>query len=57
MIKEKKIRHIYTYIYIMCVKFVSIFKLILIYLLHVLFVLKVEGISRKKSSTQKCWKE
>jgi len=38
------------------VTFVIIFKFILIYLLHVLFVLKIKGIFEKKHPTQKCWK-
>ena len=42
------------YIDIMFVTFVLIFKLILIYLLLVLFELKIEGIFGKKSPTQKC---
>ena len=37
----------------MVVTFVLIFKFNFIYLLHVLFVLKIEGIFRKKNSTQK----
>jgi len=53
MIKKKKI-YIYIYFYIVFVTFVLIFKFILIYLLHVLFVLKIEGIFGKKNSTQKC---
>jgi len=40
----------------MFVTFVLIFKFILIYLLHVLIVLKIKSISEKKNSTQKCWK-
>jgi len=36
------------------VTFVLIFKFILIYLLHLLFVLKINGIFEKKNSTQKC---
>jgi len=38
------------------ITFVLIFKFILIYLLHELFVLKIEGIFGKKNPTQKCWK-
>jgi len=49
MIKEKK-----QNIYIMFVTFVLIFKFMLIYLLHMLFVLKIESIFEKKNSTQKC---
>jgi len=37
------------------VTFVLIFKFILIYLLYVLFVLKIEAIFRKKNPTKKCW--
>jgi len=51
MIKEK---NIYTYIHIVFVTFVLIFKFIFIYLLHVLLVFKIKGIFRKKSTTQKC---
>jgi len=36
------------------VTFVLIFKFILIYLLYVLFELKIEGIFRKKNTAQKC---
>jgi len=36
------------------VTFVLIFKFILIYLLHVLLVLKIKSIFGKKSPTQKC---
>jgi len=44
-----------TYIEIVFVTFVLIFKFILIYLLHVLFVLKIKSIfGRKKNPTQKC---
>jgi len=46
--------YIYIYIHIMFVTFVLIFKFILIYLLHVLFVLKNEGIFGKKSPTPMC---
>jgi len=53
MIKGKKR---YTYIHIVFVTFVIIFKFILIYLLHALFVLKIKGIFEKKISTQKCTK-
>jgi len=42
------------YIHIVYVTFVLIFKFTLIYLLHVLFVLKIEGIFEKKNSAQKC---
>jgi len=52
MIKEKKNR--YTYIHIVFVIFVLIFKFILIYLLHVLLVFKIKGIFKKKNPTQKC---
>jgi len=38
----------------MFVIFVLIFKFILIYLLHVLFVLKINAIFGKEKSTQKC---
>jgi len=54
MIKEK---NRYTYINIVFVTFVIIFKKILIYLLHVLLVFKINGIFEKKSSTQKCAKK
>jgi len=48
--KGKKIKHIYLYrgCYIFLV-----FKFILIYLLHVLFVLKIESIFEKKNPAQK----
>jgi len=36
------------------VTFVLIFKFILIYMLHVLLVLKIKSIVGKKNSTQKC---
>jgi len=39
-----------------CYNFILIFKFILIYLLHVLFELKIEGIFGKKNPTQKCLK-
>jgi len=42
----------YIYIHVMFVTFVLIFKFIFIYLLHVLFVLKIEGIFGKKSPTR-----
>ena len=51
MIKGKK--QIYTYSYRVCYIFL-IFKFILIYLLNMLFELKIEGIFEKKNSTQKC---
>ena len=54
MKNKKKTR--YTYIHIVFVTFVIIFKFIFIYLLHVLFVLKTKGIFEKKYSTQKCAK-
>jgi len=38
----------------MFVTFVLIFKFILIYLLHELFVLKIKGIFEKNSPTQEC---
>jgi len=41
------------YIHIVFVAFILIFKFILIYLLHVLFALKIEGIFGKKNSAQK----
>jgi len=44
----------YTYIHIVFVTFVIIFKFILIYLLHVLLVFKIKGIFGKKSLTQNC---
>ena len=44
----------YTYIHIVFVTFVLILKFILIYLLHVLLVLKIKSIFKKKSPTQKC---
>ena len=44
----------YTYIPIMFVTFVLIFKFILIYLLHALLLFKIKGIFEKKSPTQKC---
>jgi len=57
--KEKKNKKIY--IQIVFVIFFLIFKFILIYSLHVLFVLKIKGIFEKiksifekKNSTQKC---
>jgi len=50
--KGKKNRQ--TYIHIVFVTFVLIFKFIFIYLLHVLLVFKIKGIFGKKSSTQKC---
>jgi len=50
MINEK---NRYTYIHIVFVTFVLIFKFILIYLLHMLFVLKIKGILTKKNPTQK----
>jgi len=50
MIKEKK----YTYMHIVFVIFVLIFKFIFIYLLHVLLVFKIKGIFEKKSSTKMC---
>jgi len=40
--------------HIVFVTFVLIFKFILIYLLHVLFVLKIESIFVKKNPAQKC---
>jgi len=43
-----------TYIHIVFVTFVLIFKFILIYLLHVLFVLKIKDNFGKENSTQKC---
>jgi len=46
----------YTCIHIVFVTFVLIFKFILIYLLHVLFVLKIKGIFGKKNLTQKYWR-
>jgi len=49
MIKEKNKK---IYIHIVFVTFVLIFKFILIYLLHVLFVLKIEGIFGKKNSSK-----
>jgi len=52
MIKEKK-SDIYIYIYIVSVTFFLIFKFILIYLLYVLFVLKIEDIFKKKNLAQK----
>jgi len=45
--------HIYIYIHIVFVTFFLIFKFILIYLLHVLFVLKNEGIFGKRKSQLK----
>jgi len=48
MIKEKK----QTYIYGVCYN-ILIFKFILIYLLHVLFVLKINDVFEKKNPTQK----
>jgi len=36
------------------VTFVLILKFIFIYLLHMLFVLKIKGIFEKKNPTQKC---
>ena len=52
MIKEEK-KQIYVYSYRVCYIFL-ICKFILIYLLHVLFELKIEAIFGKKNSTQKC---
>ena len=49
--KRKKTRHIF--IHIMFVTFFLIFKFILIYLLHVLFVLKIEGIVGKRKISPK----
>jgi len=54
MIKEKN-RHIYTHI--VFVTFFLIFKFILIYLLHVLFVLKIKGIFEKEKSNPKVLKD
>jgi len=56
MIKEEKKKNRYTCIHIVFVTFVIIFKfkLILIYLLHMLFVFKIKGIFENKISTQKC---
>jgi len=51
MIKKK---NRYTYIHIVFVTFVLIFKFIPIYLLHVLFVLKIKIIFGKKNPTKKC---
>jgi len=51
MIKEK---NGHVYIHIMFVTFVSIFKFILIYLLHVLFVVKIESIFGRTNAAQKC---
>ena len=47
--------HIYIYIYmhIVFVTIFLIFKFILIYLLHVLFVLKIEGIFENRKSQSK----
>jgi len=54
MIKEK---NGYTYIHIVFITFVLIFKFIYIYLLHVLFVLKIKCIFEKKNPTQKMLNE
>jgi len=54
MIKEKNID---INIYIVFVKFVLIFKFIFIYLLHVLFELKIKGIFRKQKVSPKVLKE
>ena len=43
----------YTYIHIVFITFILIFKFILIYLLHVLLVFKIKGIFKKKIPTQK----
>jgi len=58
MIKEEKKNiyiyiYIYIYIHIVLDTFFLIFKFILIYLLHVLFVLKIEGIFGKRKSQPK----
>ena len=56
MIKGKKTKHIYIYIYIYSNRvcyILLIFKFILIYLLHVLFILKIEGIFGRKKSQPK----
>jgi len=42
------------WIFVCCYVFILIFKFILIYFLHVLFVLKIEGIFGKKNIIQKC---
>ena len=47
MINKKKSN---IYIFISCLLHFLIFKFILIYLLHVLFVLKIEGIFGKRKS-------
>jgi len=51
MIKEKTKKNIH----IVFVPFVLILKFILIYLLHMLFVLKIKGIFKNKNPTQKCF--
>ena len=51
MIKEKK-NQTYIYLYRVCYIF-SIFKFILIYLLHLLFVLKIKGIFEKRKTSPK----
>jgi len=50
--KEKKYQNVYIYSYCVCYIF-FIVKVILIYLLHVLFVLKIEGIFGKRKSQLK----
>jgi len=57
MIKKKKTEHMY--IHILFDNFFLIFKFIFIYLLHMLFVLKIEGIFKRKKSqskrTERCY--
>jgi len=54
MIKGRKKSYVYIS-YCVCYSFL-IFKFIIIYLLHVLFVLKIENVFlKKKKSTQKSW--
>ena len=53
---RKKTKDIYIYSYHVCYIFL-IFKFIFIYLLHMLFILKNEGIFGKKNSTKNSGKE